>query len=889
MIKKLYEKFFNDEMDIKERLFRIILIVGTIAVTLAIFQGFTLINAGDLMWIYVLMFTAFIVAFIATFRYRNIGFSSVLIGIVIIYIALPFIFFKGGGINSGSALWMTMGLFYVFLMFKGKVRTLFLIMTILIDTSCYIYAYYNPDVIVELATRFEIHFDSWFAVLVVGLTIGIILEFQIRLFERERRRNKRQQEELENLSKSKDKFFASMSHEIRTPINSIIGLNELILRENPSEEIQGYAKNIQNASKMLLSLVNDILDLSQLEIQRMQLLESEYSTYDLFHEVIDIMKVRIEDKNLSFIVDIDSSLPTRMKGDERRIKQIILNVLSNAVKYTNEGSISLACGHELLSDGRVNLIISVADTGIGIRKEEMEYLFDAFMRLDTDKNYKIEGTGLGLSITKHLLDLMDGNISVDSIYTQGSLFTITIPQEVVDASAMGDFLTVSKNNAVGAYYSKSFEAPEARVLIVDDDDLNLIITAKLLQDTKMKIDTAGSVEECLRKVKQRYYHLIFMDYMMPEMNGGELLKAIRKQENGLCKETPVVLLTANAYADKFVEYMQLGFDGVLEKPIEPNRLEEEALRFIPGELIEYRKNADASEYTEGFISRLLTKKRKRIYITSDSVCDLPADLIEKYDIKIIDLYIETKHGRFRDSKEIDVNNMSLYLSDSESKAFSLSPTVEEYEKFFAEVLTQADDVMYFALAKKAGKCYGNAKEAAKGFSHVHVIDSGSISCGQGLLVLTAAKMVQEGATVEQIRSAIEELKEKINSSYILPKTTILYQKGFTGIITAKICDLFNLHPVLAAKNSAIHISGIRVGTLENAWRKYIRFHLRNKAKIDDSIIFVVYAGLSVRQQEMVLDQIGHMMKFKKVIFVPASVSNVCNAGLGSIGLGIIRK
>lgn len=889
MIRKLYQRFFNDEMDIKERLFRIILIVGTIAVTLAILEGLTLVNAGNLMLVYVLMFIAFIVAFVATFRYRNIKFSSVLIGIVIICIALPFIFFKGGGINSGSALWMTMGIFYVFLMFRGMTRNLFLTLTLLIDASCYVYAYYHPEVIEELATRFEIHFDSLFAVLVVGLTIGIILEFQMRLYERERRINKHQQEELEALNKSKDNFFASMSHEIRTPINSIIGLNELILRENPSEEIQGYAKNIQNSSKMLLSLVNDILDLSQLEIKKMQLTENDYNTYEMFHEIVDVMQVRMNDKKLSFLVEIDNNLPMGLKGDERRIKQIILNVLSNAVKYTNEGSVTLTCGHELLSDGRINLIVSVADTGIGIRKEELEYLFDAFMRLDMDKNHRIEGTGLGLSITKHLLNLMNGTISVDSIYTQGSLFTITIPQEVVDDTPMGEFQKVSKKSNAGAYYSKSFEAPEARVLIVDDDDLNLIITAKLLQDTRMTVDTVSSVEECLRKTKQKYYNLIFMDYMMPSMNGGEALKEIRKQENGLCKDTPVVLLTANAYSDRMAEYMQMGFDGVLEKPLEPHHLEAEALRLLPSDLIEYRRDVETGVQAEGFVSRLLTKKRKRIYVTSDSVCDIPAELLEKYDIKIIDLYIKTEHGRFRDSKEIDVNNMSLYLSDSESQAFSLAPNVEEYEKFFAEVLTQADEVLYFSLAKKAGKCYGNAVEAAKGFSHVHVIDSGFISCGQGLLVLTAAQMAQERATVEQITSRIEELKGKVSSSYILPKTGILYQKGFTDIITAKICDTFNLHPILAARNSGVHIYGIRVGTLENAWRKYIRFHLRNKAKIDDSIIFVVYAGLSVRQQEIVLDEIQHSIKFERVIFVPASVSNVCNAGLGSIGLGVFRK
>ena len=889
MLKKIYKLLSSEEMEITERLFRIILLVGTVAVGAAILQGLTLVNAINLMWVYGIMFIAFIVAFISTFRFRNIEFSSVLIGIVIVFIALPFIFFKGGGINSGAAMWMTLGLFYVFLMFRGKLRTFFLLGTLFIDVCCYVVSYHYPEATDELATNFEIHFDSLFAVIVVGLTIGVIQEFQIRVYERERKLNQQRKEELESLSKSKDTFFASMSHEIRTPINSIVGLNELILREESSEEIQEYAKNIQNASKMLLSLVNDILDLSQLEIQKMKLVENEYSTYHMFHEVVDVMQVRMNDKNLNFMVDIDSALPAKLKGDERRIKQILLNILSNAVKYTNEGSVTLTCGFDTLEDNRIALKVSVADTGIGIRKEELEYLFDAFMRLDVSKNHRIEGTGLGLSITKQLVDLMGGKIAVDSIYTQGSMFAITIPQEVIDDAPMGEFLNLTKTSNVGAYYSKSFEAPEAKVLIVDDDDLNLIITTKLLQETKMTIDTASSAEECLRKTKRRYYNLIFMDYMMPDMDGGELLKEIRKQENGLCKDSPVVLLSANVFGDKQNEYMQMGFDGLLEKPIDASKLEEEALKHIPEEFIEYRRDMNTGGQVEGFVSRLLTKRRKRIYVTSDSVCDLPESLIEKYDIRIIDLYIQTEYGRFRDSEEIDVNNMSLYLSDKSSKASSLSATVEEYERFFAEVLTEADEVLYFSLASKAGKCFGNAKEAAKGFSHVYIIDSGFISCGQGLLVLHAAKMAQEGATVDMICHEIESIKAKLSVSYLIPNSHIVYQKGYTDWITSKICEIFKLHPVLAMKNSNVFVCGVRAGKMEIAWRKFIRYRLRNRSRVDDSVLVLSYAGLSVRQQELILDEVQRWIKFKQIIFIPASVSNVCNAGLGSIGMAIVRK
>ncbi|MBQ3559616.1 MAG: DegV family EDD domain-containing protein [Agathobacter sp.] len=888
MFKKFLNVFIDDKVDIKERLFRIILVVGTIAIGLAILQGLTLVNADGLMPVYWIMFASFVAALVLTFKYNYINISSTILGFAIILIALPFIFLKGGGVNSGSGIWLCLGIVYVFIMFSGKKMWLFLVLTLITDIVCYMVSYYYPEVVVELATPFEKHFDSIFAAVIVGLTVGIIMKFQLKIFDNERQLTQEQKKELELLGKSKDAFFASMSHEIRTPINSIIGLNELILREEPSAEIQGYAKNIQNASKMLLSLVNDILDLSQLEIQKMELAEKEYSVEEMLHEVVDMMQVRMEEKNLKFVVQVDKNIPSMLYGDERRIKQILLNILSNAVKYTEQGSVTFNCRFEQVDEENISLHISVADTGMGIRKEELEHLFDAFHRINPEKNQKIEGTGLGLSITKHLLSLMQGEISVDSIYTQGSEFTVLIPQKIVDDSPMGEFTTFIANKNTATYYSKSFEAPEARILIVDDDDLNLIITTKLLQDTKMSIDTASSVDECLRKTSKRYYNLILMDYMMPGMNGGELLREVRKQENGLCKDSDVVLLSANVLVDKQLEYQQMGFDGLLEKPVDAVRLENEVMKHIPDELIEYRRDALDGIKGEYFVSRL-SKHRKKIYITSDGVCDLPQEFLEKYDIKIIDMYIKTETGRFRDKKEIDIHNLSRYLSDENTTAFSLSPTVEDYERFFADALMEADNIIYISMASGTGNCYEHAVEAAKGFAHVHVVDSTHISSGQALVVLHAAKMASEGAPVQEIVSSIERMKSKVKASYVIPSTRIFYQKGFTDKITAQICDWFKLHPVLGTYRNKITVLGVRSGKLEKVWKKFIRFHLRNSSRIDTDIVFVVHAGCTVRQQELLLEEINRNMRFKQVIFTQASAASVCNAGLGSFGFAIYQK
>lgn len=888
MIQKISKLFIDDKLDIKERLFRMILLVGTVAVSLAIIQGFTLVNADSLMPIYTIMFFAFLSALILTFKYHNTDLSSTILGIALIVIALPVIFLRGGGVNSGSGVWMCLGIFYVFIMFTGKKLMVFLTITLCMDLICYVTAYLIPESVVELATPFEKYFDSIFAVLTVGITVGVISKFQLKVFERERKIKEEKQEELELLSKSKDAFFASMSHEIRTPINAIIGFNELILRENPSEEVQEYAKNIQNSSKMLLSLVNDILDLSQLEIQKMELNEAEYDVSKMFRELVDMIDVRTAEKELDFKVHIDEKIPKKLFGDERRIKQVLLNLLSNAVKYTETGTVALSCEYERISEDRICMIVSVADTGIGIRKEELEHLFDAFRRVNVEKISKIEGTGLGLSIAKHLLDLMGGEITVDSIYTQGSEFRVKFEQKIADEIPMGEFSMLAAAKKKMAYYAKSFEAPEAHVLVVDDDDISLVITSKLLQETRMTVDTANSVEECLKKTQKTPYDVILMDYMMPGMDGAGLLKEIRKQEAGLCRNTDVILMSANVEPEKKNEYLLLGFDGILEKPIDVQRLELEVLKHLPQDMIEYRREEDSSVQGQYFVSRS-AKKRKRIYITSDGVCDLPADMLEKYDVRLIDLYISTENGRFRDTKEIDVYNLSRYLSEENSTAYSMSPTVEDYERFFAEVLLEADDVIYYAMAKNAGRCYANAVEAAKGFSRVHIVDTVHISSGQGLLVLHAAKMAMEGASINQILEESEQIKHRIHSSFILPGTKILYQKGFTDKFTAKICGLFRLHPVLGTLNSKVTVLGVRSGRLEKVWRNYIRYHLKNASKTDDRIVFVVHAGCSVKQQELILEEINRCMKFKQVVFTPASTASTCNAGLGSIGLAVYRR
>lgn len=387
-------------------------------------------------------------------------------------------------------------------------------------------------------------------------------------------------------SESKEKFLANMSHEIRTPINTVIGMNEMILRENQNEEIEEYARNIQRASKMLLSLVNDILDFSKMEAGKLELVESPYQLASLLNDEIHVLEAKAEKKNLEVRLNIEEDLPSVLQGDEVRIKQILTNLLTNSVKYTREGMITFSVQGEWSIRGEFALKMSVADTGMGIKKEDIGKLFDSFTRLEEKKNRTIEGTGLGLNITKHLIDQMKGTIKVQSVYGKGSLFTVRIPQEVINDEAVGNLQKAyEKEIDEQEEYRESFRAPEAEILVVDDNEMNLAVVKGLLKGTGIQIDTVLSGTECLNLCSRKKYDLILMDHMMPEPDGIETLHLLRGQKEGLNTETRVIALTANAIAGVREEYLREGFTDYLSKPIEAEKLERLLKKQLPPELV----------------------------------------------------------------------------------------------------------------------------------------------------------------------------------------------------------------------------------------------------------------------------------------------------------------
>lgn len=415
---------------------------------------------------------------------------------------------------------------------------------------------------------------------VIGLETPDFVRLQNTLEELELHK-----EMLENASRAKSDFLANMSHEIRTPINAILGMNELITRESNEDNILSYSSNISDSGTTLLGLINDILDFSKIEAGRMELALADYKLSVLIREVYHLLKMRFDAKGLAFEVSVNSDIPDNLYGDEVRIRQILVNILTNALKYTDSGSVKLDVSYEKTNDDSITLIFTSTDTGIGIKEENLSHLFESFKRIDMKHNRKREGTGLGLSITKSFIDMMEGHIDVTSEYGKGSVFTIKIPQLVNSEETIGEF-EVSSAPVKKKKYVATFKAPNARILVVDDVMMNLIVFKGLLKQTQITIDTVTSGSDCLEKIKRTPYDIIFLDHMMPEMDGIETLKYMKFNKEHVNQDTPVIMLTANAIIGAKDEYLKAGFNNYISKPVKSSELEAMIKSYLPASKLE---------------------------------------------------------------------------------------------------------------------------------------------------------------------------------------------------------------------------------------------------------------------------------------------------------------
>ena len=884
--KKSIKGVLTDERrDVQERMFLLqqVLLAGSMLVLLTV--GALLGGNQD----EALALAAAVVGCLAigglTLKFRRVQLFGTICALMMICVELPYSFFANGGMRGGTPIWFVMCTLCISQIITGRKKWVLLAGEVVCVMLCYGLAYLHEDWIAP-HTRPQSYWDSLLSVLLVCTAVCAIVGFEVYLLRTAVRRAEEERSATERLVKAQGRFFSNMSHEIRTPVNAIISLNEMILREEIPPEVEEDANNVRVESRRLLSVINDILDISKIESGSMEIVSAVYDTGDMLSDLVGAYWAQARDKGLELKIDIDPEMPARLIGDELRIRQILSNLLGNAVKYTAEGSVKLNVQPKA-EDGKFSVVYSVTDTGAGIKKESIPDLFSAFRRED-DSPDKISGTGLGLAIVKQLADLMGGTVSVNSVYTRGSTFVVEIPQKRVGEAHISAESIERRRNIGERSFGRLFEAPDAHVLAVDDNRTNLMVIGKLLRSTGVEVDTAESGAEALKLTSEKQYHLIFMDHMMPVMDGLECLRLIRSQTGGLCREARAVALTTNTGGDSRAFYAAAGFDGYLIKPIDSLALETECARLLPPELVTINRTGDDED--ESGLQLQRHRARESVCITTNSVADLPRELIERYHIGVIPCVVSTAGGVFRDGEELDADGLIAYMDHSEYFAFSQPPPKEEYELFFADALQRANNVVHIAMS---GDILTSelpfAREAAESFENVTVVDSRSVSGGLGLLAIEAAACAQRGDAPELIAERMKELRERIHCSFVVDSLDYLTRTKQVRPIFYSLTETLMVHPVMHLRQGRIRLHSFLFGAREMVWRKYIRGELRGKRNIDTRRLLVVYTGLSAENLKFIRREVEKTVKFGEIYFQKAAPSITANCGKNTMGLFFLEN
>ncbi|MBR1486385.1 MAG: response regulator, partial [Synergistaceae bacterium] len=515
-------------------------------------------------------------------RVEKTALPIVVIGFIF---GLSSLFFLDGGINGGVPLFFILAVVVTPWMLEATEAVVMLSLEILAFGLNIYFAYQYPNSVNVVRLH---DFSLIFSCMSVTITLGVLCLFYTYAFRKQQEKLDEAITEAKTANEAKSSFLNSMSHEIRTPMNSILGMDEMILREEDRPEIREYASVIQRSGRALLGIINDVLDFSKLQDSKMEIMPVRYDLSSLINDLVNIAAENAKKKSLTFTLNVDKSIPRILEGDEYHIRQVMLNILNNAIKYTERGGVTVSIGYEKTDDYSILLHCAVTDTGIGIKSDDLAYIFQPFEHLESTRRFSSDGSGLGLPIVQKLLNLMNSNLKVESVFHKGSTFSFDVPQVVIKWEPIGDYeraYAVSTNRQQGKKFMQSFQAPKAKVLVVDDADINLMVFANLLKKTKIKIDTASSGLEMLQMIRMNHYDMIFLDHRMPGMDGIEAFHAMKKITDGINFNTPVVALTANAVLGARQLYIDEGFSDYISKPIDTVRLEQVLLEYLPKDFI----------------------------------------------------------------------------------------------------------------------------------------------------------------------------------------------------------------------------------------------------------------------------------------------------------------
>ena len=620
------------------------------------------------------------------------------ITIVVIFMFLfPVMFFKSGGYKGGMPSFYIFGILFTIFMLEGWLMFFCVWLELIIYIFTIGIAYYYTDTVILFQSEKEIVVDVLTGVVVSSASLGVAMYLHFRIYKKQQVFLTQAREEAMEANRAKSTFLANMSHEIRTPINVMLGMNEMILRESESREVVQYAKSVEKAGNYLLSLINNILDITRIESKKLDIIEEKFSLRQLVQEVCLIGAKQAEAKNLEFVVDVEETLPKYLEGDALHIKQVILNLINNAVKYTKKGKVFLEVCQE-----EKQISFSVKDTGIGIKKEDMEALFDMFMRADIKRHRNIEGSGLGLTIAKELCEQMGGHIQAESIYGKGSNFTVYFPLKDAGTEKIGQWKVVEGEPVQEK--RKKFFASEAQILLVDDSEQNIQVITSLLRRTGVQLDTAASGFECIEKVRNKKYHLIFLDYMMPEMDGIETFHRLKKEVNG--QSVPVIALTADVSTGIHQHFLSEGFSDYLSKPVMWEKLEELLLQWLPAALVSMKNGAGEDwNITEKQLLDLKQKLKKWDIELSEGLRLLSGSISQyrKLAELFVEYYMPNKEQLARSFERLqntqkEIKNMTGLIHTLKSNARAVG-AIELYElSFVMEKKGKIQDVNYINKA-----------------------------------------------------------------------------------------------------------------------------------------------------------------------------------------------